>query len=102
VNEEKIGHSVRDDAVEFLRHAAVEAAQSGLDMPDGDLQLCGHEGRRHGRVHIAWNEHDVGLVIQKERLEPLDDARGLLGMGAGANAEGMIGGTDAQFLDEDL
>jgi hypothetical protein len=82
VDEQQIRHRVGDDPVDLLGHRAVEAAQAGLDVPDRDLQLGGHQRRRDRRVDVAGDQDDVGLVLEQQRLEPLHHARGLLRVGA--------------------
>ena len=40
---EQVGDVVGGDAVDFLEHGAVVAAQAGLDGGDGYVEFCGGE-----------------------------------------------------------
>ena len=53
---QRIGH----DPVNLFRHRAVEAAQSGLDMGDGNPEFRGGQRGGHRRVHIA---HDNQAIV---------------------------------------
>ena len=55
-----------DEPVDLLRHRAVEAAQSRLDVADGVPELAGHERRRHRRVDVARNQHDDRAPARSE------------------------------------
>ena len=77
-DEEQVGDRVGDDAVDLLGHRAVEAAQARLDVADRDAELRGHERGGERRVDVAGHEHDVGLGVERDRLEALHHARRLL------------------------
>ncbi len=60
------------DAVELLRHRAVEGAHAGLDVRDRDAGLRRRERARQRRVGVAVDEHHVGplrgdLALQQRR-----------------------------------
>ena len=102
VQEEQLGELVGDDPVQLLRHRAVEAAQAGLDVGDRYVHLRRGQRRRQGRVDVARDDDQVGLLGGQHRLEPLDRARRLLGVAAGADLEHVVGLGHAQLLEEDL
>ena len=102
VDEQQVRHRVGDHPVDLLGHRPVKAAQAGLDVADRDAELaCDQAGRQRG-VDIAWNEHDVRLGLEQHGLQPLHHASGLLRVRARADAEHVVWGTDAQFLEEHL
>jgi hypothetical protein len=102
VQEEQLGETVGDDPVHLLRHGQVEAAQAGLDVGDRDSHLHRDEHRRQGRVDVAGDDHQVGGLLGQHRLQPLHRPRRHLGMAAGADLEHMVGGGNAELLEEDL
>ena len=59
VGEQMVGELVRDDPVHLLRHRAIEAPQSGLDVPVGDTELDEHERCSQRRVDVTCDERDV-------------------------------------------
>ena len=61
--EEVRGKVIRDDPVDLLRHATVEAAQAGFHVAYRNADLCGNEGRRQRRVHIAHDKDEIGLSL---------------------------------------
>ena len=48
------------------------------------------------------HEHEVRPLVGEHRLEPLDHPRRLLGVGARADAEHVVGLGHAELLEEDL
>ena len=102
VDEEEVRHLVGDDPVDLLGHRAVERAQPGLDVADRQQQLRGGQRGRHRRVHVAGDEHDIGLRLEQHRLEPLHDRSRLLGMRPRAHSERVVGLADSELLEEDL
>ena len=71
VEEEVLGEDVGDDPVDLLGHRAVEAAQAGLDVRDGDHGLGRGQRRGQGRVDVAGHDDEVGCLLGEDRLEPL-------------------------------
>ena len=90
------------DAVDLLRHRAVERAHAGLDVRDGDAGL--HRGERAGerRVGVAVDEQRVGSDVGDQRLERGEHARGLRGVRAAADAEQVLGRRQLELVEEDL
>jgi hypothetical protein len=101
-DEEHVGDRVGQDAVDLLRHGAVEAAQAGLDVHQRHLELGRHQPAGDGRVHVADDEHGVRPLFQHDRLETLHDHRGLGGVGAAADLEVDVGPGDVQVVEERL
>ena len=99
---EQIGDGVRHAPVDLFRHRLVEAAQARLDVGDRDQQLLGRQAARHGRVHVAEDDHEVGLLRQEHLLELDHDPGRLLRVGAGAGAEEMVRLRQLQVLEERL
>ena len=62
VGEQELGELVGDDAVDLLRHRAVEAPQARLDVCVRDAELDEHERRRKRRVDVARHEREVGSL----------------------------------------
>ena len=66
-HEVQIGERVGHDAIDLLRHAPIEAPQSGFDVSDGDVEFRCSEGCSERRVDIAI-DHDAGRIDVHERL----------------------------------
>ena len=93
---------VGDDPVELLGHRAVEAAQAGLDVGDRDVQLGRRDRRRHRRVDVAGDDHEVGALGEQHRLEALHHPGRLLRVAARADLEHVVGRGHPELLEEDL
>jgi len=89
--EEKVGNVVGDDAVDLLRHRAVEAAQAGLDVGEGQVQLGRGERAGQRRVGVAEDDHPVGRLLLEHRLQALQHLSGLASVRPGADAEVVVG-----------
>jgi hypothetical protein len=89
------------DAVQLLGHRPVEAAQPRLEVRDAEALLRRDERRRQRGVHVAGDEHEVRPRRLRQRaLEREHDARGLLGVRAGADAEVDVGTRQGEVLEE--
>src|SRR5438046_8080166 len=75
------------DAVNFFRHTAIERTQAGFDMPEREAHLCCNECCRKRRVHIAWHQHEIALLLTEQLFHRDHDLRGLLCMRATARTE---------------
>jgi hypothetical protein len=82
--EEELAQAVGDDPVDLLGHRAVEGAQAGLDVRGRDEGFGGYERRRHRRVDVAVEHHEVGRFRGQQRLEARHHLGGLRGVGARA------------------
>jgi hypothetical protein len=102
MQEEQLGELVGDDPVDLLGHGAVEAAQAGLDVGDRDAHLDRGQHRRQGRVDVARDEDEVGLLGLQHRLQPLHRPRRLRCMGPRAHLQHVVRGRHPELLEEDL
>src|SRR5208282_441512 len=71
---------IGDQAVDFLRHAAVERTKPRFDVADADSELCADQSGRNRRIDIAIDEYDIGLAFQHHGLEARHDFGRLPGM----------------------
>ena len=82
-----VGNRIGDEAIDFLRHAAVTAAQSGLEVYDRYPEF-GADHRAGGRrIDVANDNDPVGAVLEADLFIGNHDVAGLLGMRAAADAE---------------
>ena len=94
---------VGDDPVQLLRHRPVAAPQPGLEVSHLHAALRGDERCGDGGVHVAGHEHPVDARQLGERaLEGDHHPRGLLGVGARADAEVHVRLAQPEVLEEDL
>ena len=100
-DEEQVGDGVGGQPVDFFGHAAVAAAQAGLDVDEHALQLLGRDGGGQRGVDIAHHQHAMGGMLGEFSLHGHHDPGGDLGLGAAAGLEAGVGFGDAQFLEED-
>lgn len=98
--EKDIREGVGDETVEFLWHAAVEAAQTSLDVGDGNAELGGDQGAGDGGIHISDDDDPIRFFTQADGFESEHDVGGLHGVGAGANFEMVVGSGNAEFIEE--
>lgn len=100
--EKQVGETIGDQAIDFLGHGAVEAAEAGFEMGDFDTQLGSHERAPHGGIDVADNDDPVWLFLEADGLERGHDVRGLNGVRTGADREIDVGRRDAEFGEEDV
>ena len=100
-DEEQVGDGVGGQPVDLFGHAAVAAAQAGLDVDEHALQLLGSDGGGQRGVDIAHHQHAVGRVLGEFAFHGHHDPGGDFGVGAAAGFETGVGFGDAQFLEED-
>ena len=76
-NEQIIREGIGQHAVDFLWHGAVKTAKTRLHVGYANAQF--HRGKRDGNrgIDVADHYHHVGLPFEKNRLDPLQDFRGL-------------------------
>ena len=98
--EQEIRNRVRAEAVDLFRHGHVARAQSGFDVSDADAEFLGGEGAGNRRVHVSHDDHPIRTMFQARRLERHHDARGLLGMRAGAHLQVDVGLGNAEVAEE--
>src|SRR3990172_5797130 len=100
--EEEAGAVVGEDAVDLLRHAPVEAAETGLHMGEANVELGGDQRPRQRGVRVAVDEHDVRRLGLHERLQGQHHARRLLTVAAGTHAQVPVRARHLQLLQEYL
>ena len=100
--EQDVRQAVRHHAVDLFRHAAVEAAQAGLDVRQSDVQLGGGDRAGQRRVGVAVEQDDVRLLFEQDRFEPGDHDAGLFAMPAAADPQVVRRRRDAQLVEEHL
>ena len=76
--EQQIAQVVGEDAVELLRHPAVEGPHPRLDVGDRDPRLRRREAAGERRVRVAVDEHRVRALLGEQRSECGEHPRGLL------------------------
>ena len=84
---QQVGDLIGEDAVDLLRHGAVVAAQSGLDVHHRHALLDRHQGAGQSGINVADHQHAGRLVRIEHRLEAAHDLGGLHGVGARAHLE---------------
>jgi len=46
-DQQDVRNGIGDQAVDLFRHAAIKAAEPGLNVTYRDMHFCGDHGRRH-------------------------------------------------------
>jgi hypothetical protein len=101
-DEEKVGEGIGEDAVDFFGHGTIKAAEAGFDVGYRNAELNGRERDGNGGIDIANHENEIGLVLEQNGLDALEDFGGLDGMGAGADFEINLGRGDAHLAEENV
>ena len=101
-HEEIVRESVGKDTIDLFGHGAVKAAEAGFDMGYAHAEFDGSEGDGDGGIDVADDEHEIRLTIKEDRLDALEDLRGLRGVGAGADLEINVGGGNAHLAKKDV
>ena len=76
-DEQQVGKRVGDDAVNFLRHRAVEATQTGLDVYHRNQQLGSRQCACQRAGHVAKHHDRLRSPCHQHLFVALQDARGL-------------------------
>ena len=92
---------IDDAAVDFLRHALVEAAVAGLHMEDRDLAALGGYGGQ-AAVGVAQDQDRVGRFRLEHPVGGDDDVADRFGGGCAGGFEEDVRRPDAEILEEDL
>ena len=102
VDEEDAAQVVGEHAVVLLGHRRVEAAQARLEVRDRDVEL--HRGERAGerRVDVAGHDDELRPPLEQHLLDADERPRGLLAVGAGADAEEDVGLGQPELVEEDV
>ena len=100
--EQDFAKRVRNNAIDFFRHRAVEAAQPGLDVCHRNEKLnCDDRGCHRG-VHIADHDHQVRFLFNTDLLELHHDPSSLLGVCTRPHTQVHIGNRNTQVAEEDI
>ena len=59
---------IRHHPVDLFRHGAIEAAQSGLDVGDRNVQLGGGQGAGKGGVGVAVDQDGIRPLLLQHRF----------------------------------
>src|SRR5256885_11264461 len=86
-NEQIVSYSVGENAIDFFRHGAIETAQPGFHMGDGDAQLGSGERNGYGRIDISNDQYEIGPEVGKDWLNAAQNFGGLRGVGARADLQ---------------
>ena len=99
-SQQQVRDVVRDDAVHFLGHPAVEAPDARLDVPHRDVELGGRQGTGHARVRVAVDHHHVGADVEQHGLELLQHLSRLTSVRPRADGQIEGGRWNVQLLEE--
>jgi hypothetical protein len=91
---------IRHDAVQFLRHAPVEAAQPGFDVGDRDAELGRGEGSGQGRVGVAKDDDSIRPGSLEQGLKRDEHPAGLVAVAAATDSEGVVRPRQAKLTEE--
>jgi hypothetical protein len=85
--EKIVGEGIGEDAIDFFGHTAVEAAEAGFDVGDGNAKL--HSGERNGNsgIDVANDKNEIGLVFEQYGLDALENFSSLHGVRARTDFE---------------
>ena len=67
MGEEKIGHGVSGNPVDFLRHRPVAASEAGLHVGHGDPELHGGQGPRQCRIDVPHDDYPGRAPPEEEK-----------------------------------
>src|SRR5208282_3855602 len=84
---QQVADLVGEQAIDFLRHRAIEAAQPRLDMHHGNRLLHAYQAARQRRVHVPDDDYAARVRGIDDRLEAAHDLRSLLRVGPRADVE---------------
>jgi len=101
-DEEIVGDSIGEDSVDFFGHGAIEAAETGFDVGDGDAEFDGGERNGDGGIDVADDEDEIGLAFEENGLNALQDFCGLRGVRAGADFEIDVWRRNAHLAKENV
>ena len=100
--QQQVGNGVGGQAVYLLRHRAVKAAETRLDVGDADPQFGADQRARHGGVDVPHDDHPVGFLLQAGLLKPDHDIGRLARVRTRADPEVDVRRRDPQFLEKNV
>ena len=92
---------VRDYAVDFLRHPAIETPETRLDMNHRDMHFGGSQRTGESRICIAIHQNAVWLLGKQYVLNRHQHRTGLSPMRPRADAQVYIGRRNFQAIEKD-
>ena len=95
-----VGQRVGHDAVDLFGHAAVEAAQPGLDVGQGQRHLVGDEAGGDRRRDVTHHHHEIRAGVGQHRGQAHHDLGGLGDDRAGVDPEVDVGPRDLELGEE--
>lgn len=101
-HEVHVGQGIRHDAVDLLRHRAVEAPEARLDVGNGDVQLRGANGSGQSRVDVAIHDDTGGTPAFEELLESYQQGRRLCPVRAGADPKILLWFGKPELVEENV
>jgi SAM-dependent methyltransferase len=99
---QQVRDRIGDEAVDFLRHRPIAAAQSRFEMSERQAKLLCDERASRGRIDVADNDDPARRPAQAHPLIGEHDPGGLLGVAARADAEMHIRRRQCKLLPEHI
>ena len=90
-DEKIVCERVGQDAVDFLGHGAVKAAEPGFAVGYADTKFRGSERNGDSGVDVTYDENKIGFAFDKNGFNALQDFSGLRGVGARADFQFTCG-----------
>jgi len=94
--------AIGEDAVDLLRHAAIEAAQARLDVGHCDVQLGGGQSPGQGGIGVAVDQHQIRFLCVQQSFDGHQHLRSLFAVRSGTNLQVHIGLGNPQFIKKKL
>src|SRR5580693_10782684 len=101
-DEEIVGQGIGQDAIDFFGHTAVEAAEAGFDVGNGNAELYGGKRNSDRGIDVANDKNEIGLMLEQDGLDALEDFGGLHGVGTGADFQIDARRWDAHLAEENV
>ena len=93
--EEEGRETIGDDAIDFLRHRPVKAAQPCFNVSNANPELRGDNGSGHRRVDVTIHHDPVRFLVDENRFESLHYERRLDCVSVGTDAQVEVGRIDS-------
>ena len=100
VREQDVGEAVGEDAVDLLGHVPVARAQPGLEVGDRDVSFAAASAQASVELTSPATTTSAGRSSSRMLLEGDQDLAGLLAVAAGADAQRVVGGREAEILED--
>ncbi len=100
VRQQQVGEPVGEHPVDLLGHGPVARAEPRLEVGDGDAELRRRERAGDRGVHVTGHDHESRALVEQDALERHQHLGGLLAVGAGADAERVIGSREPEIVED--